>query len=140
MRSFRIVIVWSFTAFVLVMGPSLLAQAAAAVTGAPMPTAAADEWGTAFLWSIVSSWGIRWWREHPKLSGFSEATALKLQRLISLAVGFLGGLGITFVFDKDAGTLVIGGLFATAVLHAARQFFLQEFVYQSAIKRPTPTP
>jgi len=138
MRYFRYTIVWSFILAFLLMGPSLLAQASALASGAPVaPPSTADEWGNSFLFALVSSWLMRWWREHPKLSGFTEATALKAQRLIGIAFGFVTGLGITFAFDQGTGQLVIGGLFWTSILHAGRQFLFQEFVYHSALKRST---
>lgn len=140
MKYTRYVLVWLLTIAAVTLGPVLLAQAA---TGTSLPTlpdvSGADEWGNAFLWAMVSSWAMRFWREHPKLSGFTERTALNAQRLIGAAIGFASGLGITFVFDKGAGKLVISGLFLTAILHGVRQFLFQEFVYQSAIKRPSTT-
>jgi hypothetical protein len=137
MKYFRYTIVWAFTLFVVLMGPTLFAQAASAA-GVPVNTAGtADEWGNSFLWAMFSSWVIRWWREHPKLSGFTEATALKAQRMIAAAIAFVNGLGITLVFDPDAGTLMVGGLFLTGILQAIRQFLFQEFVYLAALKRTT---
>jgi hypothetical protein len=138
MRYFRGTIVWSFVIFVVLIGPTLLAQAAAAGGGAPVVDATANEWGNSFIWAFASSWVMRWLREHPKVSFFSERTILVVQRAISVAIGFLNGLGISFVFDQNAGQLVISGLFLTAVLHGARQFIFQEFVYQSALQRATP--
>jgi len=88
---------------------------------------------------MLSSWLIRIVRENPKLSGFTQYTTLTAQRLIGAAVGFFSGLGITFVFDQEAGQLVIGGLFLHALFNGARQFLFQEFIYHSALKRPTPT-
>lgn len=141
MKYFRYTTVWSFTLFVLLMGPSLLAQATEALVGTTNAASnTTDEWGNSFLWAMASSWAIRWWREHPKLSGFTSDSLLKVQRGIGAAVAFVNGLGISFVFDKDHGTLLISGLFLGALIHAARQFLFQEFVYHAALKRPTPTP
>lgn len=141
MQYFRITIVWSFVLFVLMIGPALVAQTAATVAGVPAPEAAspADVWGNGFMWAFASSWAMRWMREHPKLSAFSSRTSLRIQRLIGSGVAFVNGLGITYVFDPSAGTLVINGLMLSAVLAGVRQFMLQEFVYHSAIKRRSVT-
>lgn len=139
MRPFRLFVVWSFVLFVVLVGPSLVAQAVSAVTDQPIPAAStADEWGNSIVWAIASSWFMRWLREHPSITGFAESTALKVQRLVSLGIGFANGLGISFVFDKHAGTLLISGLVWTAVTHGLRQFFFMEWVYQGGFKRATP--
>jgi hypothetical protein len=135
MTAFRLCIVWSFTIFALLLGPSLIAQGMVAAGLPEATTGTANEWGNSFIWAIASSWAMRWMREHPGISKFSERTMLRTQRFIAAAVAFLNGLGISFVFDKEHGTLLISGLFLTAVLHGVRQFFFQEFVYQSALKR-----
>jgi hypothetical protein len=137
MKAFRLTVVWAFVAFVLLLGPSMAAQAVN-YTGGTLPVDTTTEWGNSFLWAMASSWAIRWWREHPKLRGFTSDTLLKSQRLIASAVAFLNALGISFVFDQEHGQLVISGLFLSAVLHGVRQFLFQEFIYQAALKRPDP--
>lgn len=135
MRYFRPFVVYSFALFVFLLGPSLMAQATTAVTGSPVLIDTTTEWGNSFLWAMASSWFMRWWKENPHLGILKSDTILKVQRMVASAVAFVNALGITLVFDKDAGQLVVSGLFMTAVLHAARQFLFQEFVYQSALKR-----
>jgi len=136
MDFFRTTVVWSFVFFCAFIAPIALAQAATAV-GAPAvdPSSGADEWGNSFLWALTSSWLMRWCRENQRFSLLRSDTTLRVQRFIGAGIAFFNGLGITFVFDPDAGELVIGGLFLSAVMHGARQFLFQEFVYHSAIRR-----
>jgi ABC-type uncharacterized transport system permease subunit len=125
------------------LGPSIVAQGVAQVTqggvDAPRAPNTPNVWGNSFLWAFASSWIMRWLREHPSVSAFSSETSLKLQRLIAGAVAFLSGLGISFVFDHNTGQLVVSGLALASIGSGLRQFFMQEFVYHSALKRPSPT-
>lgn len=121
-------------AFALLLGPALLAQAAG---GVPTSTAAAtaDEWGNSFLFAFFTSWALKLIRANPKLAWFTAEMETKVQRWVSVGAAFLAGLGVSYTFDQTSGTLTIVGLTTTALFHAVRQFGLQEFAYQSAVKR-----
>lgn len=122
-----------------VMSPTTAQQVAANAKSAVEHGTDASEWGNSFIWAMFSSALMQFVKKHPKLSWFTERTEVSVQRVIAGVVAIAGGLGIGMVFDHDAGVLTVSGLTLASVYHAARQFALQEFVYQ-ATKPHAPKP
>ncbi len=143
MKAIRILCVFALFMLVATATPPLIAQAVSSVAAASpdgpvrVPNAA-DEWGSAFVWSLLTSFGLQWWRSNAKLGGFSEKTHLIVQRTIAGLVAFGGSIGITYAFDPTTGHLSVDGLLLptmwSAGLHWVRQFALQEFAYRAAVK------
>lgn len=142
LRPLRFVSALAVLMLVALYGPRLIAQATVGTPTAPVGATEITEWGSAFIWAFLSSQALKFWRSHPKLGGFTEQTAKWIQRSIAGVVAFAGGLGISFVFDGDKGTLITNGLTLAsiwahlwpAVWHWVRQFTLQEYIYGGPVR------
>jgi hypothetical protein len=77
---------------------------------------------------------IQWAKASP-WCGFLTMETQKLNRIVSLVVAFLAGLGMSFHFDPDAHTLLISGLAWSSLTHGAQQWVAQQAWYRLAVTR-----
>jgi cytochrome c biogenesis protein CcdA len=82
----------------------------------------------AIQWAKGSSW-------FPWLTTETQ----KVNRIVSLTVAFLAGLGMSFHWDPQAGTLVISGLAWSALAHGAQQWVAQQAWYRLAVTKSDAT-
>ena len=96
-------------------------------------------WATQFTTAAVASYLIQWLKTYPGIKLLNYDTE-KLNRIASIAIGTLSGVGIFFTWNQTAGTLLITGLTAANGLHlvskVVEQVVMQHFIYRVSIAPP----
>lgn len=127
---------------VVLIGPSLLAQAVDAAARDVADAATADgptsEWGSSVVWAFLSSSFLEWLKRNPRFGLISERMAFWTQRGIGVVLAVATAAGVHASFDAQAGTLTMTGLLWPSVwdgiAESLRQWVNQEVLYRMAIK------
>lgn len=138
----RATVALSLFAIILLVGPTLYAQAGVAA-GVPVPEPnGANEWGGALVWAFFSSSALEWLKRKAWFSPLSERTAWGVQRVIGVILATAAAMGVHWAFDPAAGRLVIDGLIPASMwtigTESVRQWTLQELAYRTAVKTYRP--
>lgn len=95
-----------------------------------------DQLGTGAIVAVITAEAIEWaktsgWKRLDWINAHSQG----LNRFIGGVAAFVAGLGISWTFDPDTGTLVINGLLASSISHAAIQWVQQQVYYRLLIAK-----
>ena len=129
---------FALLACIVLVGPTVLAQATGVMTGgAPKPTDT-NEWGSSVVFAFLSSTALEWIKRNRMLTIFSERTAFLAQRFVGIALAIGTGAGIHASFEGATGVLTVSGLLWPSVWDAGReslrQWVFQELTYRTAVK------
>ena len=125
--------------------PTLLAQAAAVVTGGPPATTGAQEtseWGSAAIWAFLSTSALEWLKRNAWFTAVSDKTTWWTQRILGIVLAGATAVGIHFSFEWGAvpgdATIHLTGLTLASIAgaggEALRQFCFNEMVYRAVVK------
>lgn len=130
---------WMGLSSIVLLGPTLLAQAASQAVGEAITThGAASEWGNTGVWAFLSTSALEWLKRHPSINLLSERTAFWVQRGVGVLLAIATAAGIHASFDASTGVLTVSGLLwssaAEAIGESVRQFCANEVLYRLVVK------